>query len=81
METKIKRRYKQGDPEYKQYTNFFDRYLLDSNILNADNKATGIYTEFMDLPGIRSALVQIEGDKSGRYKNHWGETMPSSIVS
>jgi len=79
METKIKRRYKQGDPEYKQYTDFFDRYLLDSTILNAGSKTIGVHTEFMDLPGIKGALAQIEGDENGRYKTHWGETFFSSI--
>jgi len=79
METKIKRRYKQGDPEWKQYNDFFDRCLLNSNILNAGNQAIGLHTEFMDLPGIKGALAQIEGDENGRYKTHWGETFFSSI--
>lgn len=80
METKIKRRYKLGDPEYKQYNEFFDRYLLDSTILNAGSKTMGVHTEFMDLPGIKGALAQIEGDETGRYKTHWGETFFSSIT-
>ncbi len=81
METKIKRRYKQGDPEWKQYNDFFDRCLLNSNILNAGNQAIGLHTEFMDLPGIKVLLHKSKvmkmagtrriGAKHSSAASHW----------
>jgi len=78
-ETKIKRRYRQGDLEYKQYNDFFDRFLLNSNILNGGNQAISVHTEFHDLVTLKRILVQLEGDETGRYKSHSGETVFSSI--
>lgn len=79
-ETKIKRRYRQGDLEYKQYNDFFDRFLLNSNVLNGGNQAISVHTEFHDLVTLKSILIQLEGDETGRYKSRSGETMFSSIT-
>jgi len=78
-ETKIKRRYRQGDLEYKQYNDYFDRFLLNSNILNGGNQAISVHTEFHDLVTLKRILVQLEGDETGRYKSYSGETVFSSI--
>ena len=79
-ETKIKRRYRQNDMEYRQYNDYFDRFLLNSNILNGGNQAISARTEFHDLLTLKSILIQLEGDETGRYKSSSGETMFSSIT-
>ena len=59
MRTEIKRRYTIRDPEYKFYTDRFDRLLILSDVLNADKTATGRYTLY-DKRSIEVAIVERE---------------------
>ena len=81
MRTQVKRRYTQSAPEHKQYTDFFDKYLLDSTILNERNQRINIHTQFADLNGMKSTLYQFVGDENGMYVNHFGEDVFSFIRS
>lgn len=81
MRTQVKRRYSSLVREHKQYTDFFDKYLLDSTILNDRNQRINIHTQFADLNGMKSTLYQLVGDEKGRYTNPWGEDVFSFITS
>lgn len=59
MQTQVKRRYTIRDPEYKIYTDRFDRLLILSDILNADKSATGRYTMY-DKRAIEVAISERE---------------------
>lgn len=59
MQTQVKRRYTIRDPEYKIYTDRFDRLLILSDVLNADKSATGRYTMY-DKRAIEVAIAERE---------------------
>jgi hypothetical protein len=59
MQTQVKRRYTIRDPEYKVYTDRFDRLLILSDILNANKSATGRYTMY-DKRAIEVAISERE---------------------
>ena len=59
MRTEIKRRYTIRDPEYKFYTDRFDRLLILSDVLNADKTATGRYTMY-DKRAMEVAILERE---------------------
>lgn len=59
MRTEIKRRYSIRDPEYKFYTDRFDRLLILSDVLNADKTAGGRQTLY-DKRAIEIAILERE---------------------
>jgi hypothetical protein len=81
MRTQIKRRYSSLAPEFKTYSDYFDKYLIESTILNDRNQRINIHTQFADLNGMKSTLYQLQGDEKGRYTNSWGEEVYSFIRS
>jgi len=79
-ETKIKRRYvDQKKPEFKIYNEAFDRYLMDSQILNSGNTRVNAYTKIFDKQGIIAELYELEGDEEGKYTK-WDHTREMASI-
>ncbi|MBN2828830.1 MAG: hypothetical protein JXR56_00755 [Candidatus Cloacimonetes bacterium] len=65
--TQIRRRYTPSNPEYKIYSETFDRLLINSTILNSSEKGAIIVDrlEISDLSSIKSVLFELTGDQNG----------------
>jgi hypothetical protein len=81
MATTIKRRYTQSKPEYRQYSDFFDRFLLQSNILNNTGGETIMVDRIVsnNLTAIKSTLYELEGDEANVYEKKKNITIRATI--
>ncbi len=69
MQTQIKRRYTPSNKaEYKIYSEWFDKYLMDSNIMNSENNDINAFMIFWDAPTMKATLYKLEGDAKGEFK-------------
>jgi hypothetical protein len=77
MTTQIKRRYTESQPEYHFYDSWFDRFLMQSSILNTDPMPNS-QMQFMDKPAILHSIVELLGDENGMF---WqGNTRTLAII-
>jgi hypothetical protein len=68
--TNIQRRYSPSKPEYKIYSDYFDRYLIASTVLNSGERGAIIVQNLSisDLSALKHALFELEGDALGVYE-------------
>lgn len=64
----MKQRYDTKHPHYEAYTDFFMRYKVESNILNAGAQSRpSAYTVLWDKVNIENEILKRVGDSKGKY--------------
>lgn len=80
--TAIKKRYTQRDPEFEQYSRFFDIYITESKILNPSKIHPGdVYSPMLtDRRSVQTELFRLQGDENGLITNRtYGTSVPAYI--
>jgi hypothetical protein len=81
MATNIKRRYPdQKTVEHRIYTEYFDRFTLNSAVLNSGSKPFNIHSIFWTKENIVNNLVELEGNQEGKYWNREGVFIDADIT-
>lgn len=80
MGTKITRRYTdQRTKEWRIYGDFLDKFLHDSDIINANAQDFNVHTVFWDKPAAIAALFALEGDADGMLRTTRNERVQAAI--